>query len=280
MSLEKCVDYCKRYSDDVVYKSCGNCIVVLRKLPYTQTNEDRKNVADPNYAKFRADILEVLRIFLKYDPTAEYRSIENTCFESKQITYNIGKYVEVDNYDTCKNHVCAPGIHYFKNVIPAFYYGIKFYTGKYIAWHDNGAKMIECEYIFGDRHGKNIEWYDDGNMRTQCEYINGKLNGKYTEWYSNGNMLKECEYINGELNGKYTDWYRNGNMITQCVYINGKLNGTVTTWRNDGVKWGEDNYLNGKKHGEQIVWNYGEITSKCEYVNDRLILADGQRLFI
>jgi hypothetical protein len=38
-----------------VYKACQNSIVTLQLLEDTVTNENRKDVVDDNYAKFRCD---------------------------------------------------------------------------------------------------------------------------------------------------------------------------------------------------------------------------------
>ena len=49
-------------SSSQCYKKCGDYIVTMKKLPDTITNESRRNVVDPLYAKFRADKLMVVSI--------------------------------------------------------------------------------------------------------------------------------------------------------------------------------------------------------------------------
>ena len=66
--MDKLVHIVDRYEDGShVFKSCSHdWIVVLRKLPDTNTNESRP-VVDPNCAKFRADKLQVVDIIHKFD---------------------------------------------------------------------------------------------------------------------------------------------------------------------------------------------------------------------
>ena len=59
---------CIHYVDDpkYVFKSCGNYVVVLEKLPDTITNELRTTY-DPRYSKYRANKLKTVLIFYKCD---------------------------------------------------------------------------------------------------------------------------------------------------------------------------------------------------------------------
>ena len=59
-TLDKIKERCKLYIHDpkYVYKSCGECIVILKKLETTITNEDRMDIANRKFAAFRANELE------------------------------------------------------------------------------------------------------------------------------------------------------------------------------------------------------------------------------
>jgi hypothetical protein len=165
--LQWCTNYCKRYEDDpnVVYKSCGDHIVVLKKLADTITNESRDNVKDRRYAKFRANKLEVLCIFQKNNPREQLETINDTFYREKKLTYTVGKIVCVDDYDVYLNKIYASGIHYFKSVIAAFYYKLNVdlihYTGFYMSWHDNGSKYKHCNYVDGRQCGKCSIWKEN-----------------------------------------------------------------------------------------------------------------------
>jgi hypothetical protein len=174
--LQQCIDYCKQYDSNVVYKSCGDYIVVLKKLADTITNESRDNVKDQNNAKFRADKLEVICIFSKNNTSEQLETINNTCYSEKRLTYTVGKIVSVGDYNMDPNKVCTSGIHYFKNITVAFYYefDVSHFTGHFISWHDNGNKRWECDYVDGKQHDHYIRWDENGNMLCKCEYINDK----------------------------------------------------------------------------------------------------------
>jgi hypothetical protein len=198
--LEACIGYCAQYRNDssIVYKSCGQYIVILRKVEDTITNESRKHVIDSNYAKYRANKLRVLCIFKKTNPEIHVEAIQNTCYNDKKITYYVGRVVSVDNYDHTVESVCAPGIHYFKFVKAAYYYELpRNHTGQVSLYNEDGRKIEETQYVNGKEHGKYIEYHANGNKRIICEYKDGKEHGKYIEYHANGNKRVECNYVDG-----------------------------------------------------------------------------------
>ena len=107
--------YAKYIKDGCVFKTCGNTIVIMRKLPDTKDNEARQ-VVDHNCAKFRADKLEVVLIFDIFNPTVTYDVAQNSAYTEKIIEYKVGKVVSVDDYEDNIEKVCAPGIHYFNTI--------------------------------------------------------------------------------------------------------------------------------------------------------------------
>src|SRR5438128_1956435 len=136
--------------EDHLYKSCqGDYIVVLKKLDDTKTNESRKDIVDPMYAKFRANKLMVVRIYNKHTGE-EVNSIKNSVYHTKKITYTCNEVVEVTNYDGNVDEICSTGIHYFKCEEAAKFYEHvmsenatlkevkQSYTGPYKQWSSNG----------------------------------------------------------------------------------------------------------------------------------------------
>ena len=102
-----------------VYKKCkDDLIVILEKLSYSRTNEERA-VFNPNYAKYRADELKVVYIFNINDLSKHNISIS---MYDLNFTYIIGKIVYA-SYDT-QSFVCSTGIHYFKTIDAAYYYNL------------------------------------------------------------------------------------------------------------------------------------------------------------
>jgi antitoxin component YwqK of YwqJK toxin-antitoxin module len=145
-------------------------------------NESRTDVKNPKYAKFRADRVKVICIFSKLNPNIKINAIENTSYKKRNLTYIVGRYIGVSNYDNNLNNVCAPGIHYYKSVEAAFYHEITYntiYTGKYCVWLDDGSKYAEYNFVDGKQHGIYTEWYE---------------NGHYVEWSEDGTVRTKGAY--------------------------------------------------------------------------------------
>src|ERR1700757_3705433 len=111
--LDKLKDFCNNFivekdKNQYVYKNCSNCIVIMKKLPDTQTNEDRQDVKDMNYAKFRADKLFVVAI-VTVAPDRNLTSIDSIKNDNYATTilYKIDTVVQPNNYDPDKNKVCS-----------------------------------------------------------------------------------------------------------------------------------------------------------------------------
>lgn len=185
-------------SPRLCYKSCGNYIVTMKKLPDTICNESRNNIVDPINAKFRANKLLVVSIQHKITKMVTHE-IQNTSYVD-QIWYRESEVVSVNNYCKDPNIVCAPGIHYFLSLERAFCWGGKIpINGLYQDWHSNGRKSKECTYVNGKLHGLYQKWYSDGTKHEVCTHINGVLNGECHKWYNNGNKYTECGYVDGKL---------------------------------------------------------------------------------
>src|SRR5271170_5380155 len=149
--LVQLLAFCQEYTNNslYVYKICRDkaskyktvkWFVVLQKLPDTKTNECRKDVVDKNYAKFRADKLRVVKIINTNKPTLTKKYITHRGPNMVKTKYVVNKIVESNEYDDNIDNVYSNGIHYFKTLLPAYYYRDipDKYNGKWIFWHDNG----------------------------------------------------------------------------------------------------------------------------------------------
>ena len=181
---------------DIVYKSCGEYVVELKRLPDTITNEGRDYVADSRYAKFRGNKFFVHSI--KHKITNENISeIENTVFIEKTIKYIVGEEVSTEFCEDL-NEICAEGIHFFTSYDAAY---------NYLEIVKNGICKL---------------WFDNGRQSMICSYKDGQLDGEYKEWYSNGRQLNIRNYINGELDGECKTWYYSGKQREICNYKDDK----------------------------------------------------------
>ena len=101
---------------------------------------------------------------------------------------------------------------------------VEFVTSNHVivrAYHKNGQKCQEDNYVNGERHGKCEDWYVDGKKYREGNYANGKRHGKYEGWYNNGRKEYEQNYVNGKLHGKRERWYVNGKKYCKENYVNG-----------------------------------------------------------
>uniref|UniRef100_A0A6C0EC90 MORN-repeat protein n=1 Tax=viral metagenome TaxID=1070528 RepID=A0A6C0EC90_9ZZZZ len=225
MTLIKILEICKIYIEDpsYVYKKCNNCIVILKKIKDTLTNESRDNVVDKKYAKFRANKLYVEKI-ISCDSLEELKQIKNSIHKEKELNYIVGEIVEVENFDKDINIICSRGIHYFMTIEQAYYYAMDLsnFTGEYKHWYENGVMMVQYNLIDGKLNGLYRQWHYIGQIFKQCEYINGKKNGKFYQKHYNGETEIECEYIDDVYHGKYESWHINGVKSVDAEYNYGK----------------------------------------------------------
>ena len=238
-----------------VYKSAGKnseYIVTLWLERGTPNNLNRGNVKVPLYAKYRCKQAKVIQI--------EHKSINEKIdkipsYYNDNFLYEVGKEVNVEDYNGDNNIVCDKGIHFFLIKKVAFFYNYISKNGEFKNWCDNGQKYIECTYKNGELDGEYKDWYDNGQKCVECTYKNGELDGEYKEWYDNGQKWIECTYKNNELDGEYKSWYDNGQQMIEYTYKNGVLDGEYKNWYDNGQIWIECTYKNGELDGEYKRWH-------------------------
>uniref|UniRef100_A0A6C0EEC8 MORN-repeat protein n=1 Tax=viral metagenome TaxID=1070528 RepID=A0A6C0EEC8_9ZZZZ len=306
-TLEQLEEKCMNYVDNPLYgfKNCANCLVILKKTPKTITNEDRSDVVDKKYAKFRANKFIVEKI-IHMKTLRELTEIKNTIFSNKRLVYTVGKKIYDKSYDKNIDNVYSAGIHYYLSIEPAmstnsrtgnnnvFYDdGTKWRVTKYddgttvlrrqIVIHDaigtigaeeryeNGQIKLQCKFNNGQRDGKCKEFFEDGSIKLECEYINGNYNGKYIEYYENKTPKIECMYTNGNKDGDYKEWYENENKKIQCVYRGGYKHGKYEEWFSSGKRRCEKWYQDGELNGHFVMWHGNEKKFvECDYSYGKL----------
>lgn len=189
-----------------VYKSCREkYIVVMEKLHDTQTNENRADVVNKNTAKFRASKLNVLLIINLLDGTTDKTNIVSIFWgvdKQRTTRYTVGSIVEPNYYDQNIDVVCSNGIHYFRSLEPAYFYGMwthfygvssipmsmSKYTGVYKQWHDNGAQGVQCTIVDGKWNGLCEKWFKDGQMQITY-YANNKIKDGFESCHDSGEHI-------------------------------------------------------------------------------------------
>ena len=212
---------------DIVFKSCKDWIVVMKKNPDTETNELR-SVVNEMYAKYRANKLRVIKIFNKLNPTATVSHVSSNAYEKKSITYRVGQcvYVKEVDFDTDMNNVCSTGIHYFKSVEAAFYFELpKKYTGPYYKWSSDGDNVAEGYYENDLKTGSWISYYSDRHVKEEGQYENDLKTGLWTYYYSDGNIFKQGHYLGGLQNDKWVYSYNCGTKQQECTFVTGLMQG-------------------------------------------------------
>ena len=179
---------------NIGYKKLQNDYIAELEI-LGKTNEHRKNIANPQYAKYRTSKVKVLKIFKN-----ERRGIKQmNGLYNKNFSYTVGKEICIDDYNENVNKVCSRGIHYFKTPFQAKMWGLPLskdkagkwnYTGKWFEWYENGNKMCEGEYKDGKQEGKWIGWYKDGTKSYEEEFKDGtKMEKKCEGEYKNENLI-------------------------------------------------------------------------------------------
>ena len=150
----------------ICYKSVGDYIVMMQKIPIimfdysvdmgTQTNENRTNVVDTRYAKFRGDKFFVLLIFHKMDPLDTLNEIVNK-YNSLTTIYKIKHVVHSDSFDKNVDNIYSNGIHYFNSIEPAYVYNFDIvkhkYSGNLFYFTDSGILYKKLSYVNSKKEG-------------------------------------------------------------------------------------------------------------------------------
>lgn len=151
--------------DHFGYKKCGNYIVKLLIPGYAVTNEYRSSVHNILRAKHRTNIAIVSDI-IHENGFNNPRYVVST-FHKKWIKYEIGKVIEIRDFDYNLNKICAPGIHYFLNFDQA-----KNYDGSRYSYSGNKTDGL---VFFYDGNGKNVYTIQFRNGYPQKTFLYGQL---------------------------------------------------------------------------------------------------------
>lgn len=251
-----------------VYKSCSNYLVILQKLEDTITNEDRKSVVNPFYAKFRADKLRTIHIINMLDLNDRPNEIMHTNINiKKSLKYEVGMIVYPDSFDMNIDSVCTSGIHYFASLEPVFYFSDTVrskYTGLWKRWYDNGTMMMRFDCVDGKVDGLYEEWLAENNdqISMKINYTNGQLDGLYEGWYKNGQISRRHNYVHGKLHGQHESWYSNGQMSRRCIMVDGRIDGLYEEWYENGQRMEQSRYV----YGVQVAKDHIKITRPDMFV--------------
>ena len=210
-----------------VYKSAGSYhdhIVTLEidlNDPEIRTNLNRTNyVFDKNHVKYRTNKAKVIDIIHK---ETKQKTSKIQSKHKSQFIYEIGQYVNVDDYNNDLNFICGTGIHFFLSYESALCYLYRPHNEKYQEWYDDGKKHKEMFYKDGKLDGRYIKYYNNGEIQVQTCYNMGKFDGLFEEWYENKQIKFRASYIMGQFDGKYERFDKSGKRIQLYHFKNGKI---------------------------------------------------------
>ncbi len=194
---------CKQYLENnkYVFKKCSDYIVILRKpISKFKSNEERKNIVDKNFAKFRGNAF-IVEDIIHYKTRKHFKFISHCPLRLSPVLYMVGRWVEPDNFDDDLELVCTHGIHYYLTLEAAFYHGLnQIKTGTTFGWYSNGSKSYEYNFKDGKKDGFQMEWCRNGSVLLHSLYNKGKRHG-YQYSYGNktlyyyGHYITEGDYV-------------------------------------------------------------------------------------
>ena len=250
-----------------VYKCAGkkNKYIVTLLIPSNaQTNLNRQNIVNAEYAKYRCS--QALVVNIEHKITHKLCPTTVCSNKDPNFFYTINQTVQVDDYDESEE-ICTTGIHFFKTKEQAHFYGSHI-NGLNKRWYANGQLGLEYTYLNKKLHGEHKRWYDNGYLNKQCHYLNGVLDGKYQKWDKNGILRKECFYVDNKQHGLCREWNSVTLVETNVNYENGKKHGIFNSHRN-GLKI-QITFNHDKKMGE---WWYcvDQLYREIMFVDDKII---------
>lgn len=160
------------------------------------------SVYDSNFAKYRANRLNVVCIFNKFDP------FETT---DKFASYTVGQFI-----DTGKNILT-----FYRTVIPAYYDGLSStstYTGRIYNWCVDGRLFEQYFVINGVKNGPYRLW-SNGYLQIDENYSNGKRTGHCTIYYPNSYQISsEGDFIDNEKVGFHLNYLFDGSVQSKVYH--------------------------------------------------------------
>ena len=75
------------------------------------------------------------------------------------------------------------------------------FSGKAVAYYNNGQKAFEGTYKGGKYDGRCVYWYENGQKKLKKMYRGGKLDGTWNVWDENGKKKYELKYKDGQKLG-------------------------------------------------------------------------------
>ena len=95
-------------------------------------------------------------------------------------------------------------------------------TGVLVAFHPNGRKKSEINYIDGVREGS-AQWYAiTGQLKHIRNYHRGQLSGSWTEYYGGSDQKRQEQIYDNGTEIMRTGWWPTGKKKFETTFLNGE----------------------------------------------------------
>jgi antitoxin component YwqK of YwqJK toxin-antitoxin module len=271
---------CKTLSKNFGILSESVWLIVMEKLSYTKTDEERKGIKNEKYAIYSADRV-VIRKIINIDTFESVDEIihAQNFFDDDCISARSYKKVFKVDSDVCR-------IHYFKDIFRACFFEHipELYTGKYYEYYDDGQMKTDGEYLAGLEINKWQTYHNNdstkGNLQTNQlmssgKYFDGMKEGEWIYYHPNGIIRETGSYVKNKQIGIWSTFYSNNQMESRGRYSsdNGRMfshkTGMWTYWHKNGKKMCEGSYTNDCHVSLWTHWNEnGQKESEGFYSSD------------
>ena len=101
--------------------------------------------------------------------------------------------------------------------------------GTWKKFFPNGKLKGIRQYDNGKKTGEYIAWWDNGNRMVDYLFANDEYNGTCKEWNRDGIMIKEMNYNKCYEDGMQRSWFDNGKIRANYKMIEGRRYGLLGT---------------------------------------------------
>ena len=107
-------------------------------------------------------------------------------------------------------------------------------TGVLVAFHPNGRKKSEINYIDGLREGSAQWWTVTGRLKHIRNYHRGELSGSWTEYYGGSDQKRQEQIYDSGAEIMRQGWWPNGKNKFEATCLNGEEK-SRQSWDASGV---------------------------------------------
>jgi len=97
-----------------------------------------------------------------------------------------------------------------------------------VGYYNSGEKLLERQFVKGEKHGFFKQWWPNGNLRYLFDYNHDTYNGKQIVYFHFGKIQEEKNYLNGIEEGVQKIWDSTGNLISNYTVKNKKIYGALS----------------------------------------------------